>query len=56
MAVYRPPEYCFLCGKELIVEYHPQTTQPFFGDLFKGYKPCNCKSKLPKIKNKLYVR
>lgn len=41
MALYRPPLYCYNCGKQL-QEIHEERSH-FFGDTFIGYKECECK-------------
>lgn len=49
MAVYRPPQHCLFCGKELIARYRDQSHLPpsmrLIGDTFEGYEPCKCKGK-----------
>jgi hypothetical protein len=47
MARYRPPEYCCICGKQLIAIYKDQSHIPLMqrviGDTFMGYKECDHK-------------
>lgn len=46
MALWRPPEYCYKCGKQLEAKYLDQSDTPIMqriiGDTFLGYKECDC--------------
>lgn len=46
MAIYREPEHCLNCGKELEV-IHKDMGKDFIGDTFMGYKSCDCTSPPP---------
>lgn len=60
MALYRPPQKCPFCGKDLVAIYHKAPVN-FIGDTFFGYAPCKCKGKgkggvLSKLRDKLKLR